>query len=59
MDNNEEIKFNCQWDVWYHHSLDDWSVAGYRKIFEIKTVKDFWNFHNNIGCLGGLFITGE
>jgi hypothetical protein len=54
MDNNEDIKFNCAWNVWYHHSLDDWTIGGYRKIFEIKTVRDFWLFHNNIGCLGGI-----
>jgi|SaaInlV_150m_DNA_3_1039698.scaffolds.fasta_scaffold68230_1 hypothetical protein len=50
----DDIKLNCQWDVWYHHSLNNWLIGGYRKIFEIKTMRDFWEFHNNIDCLGGI-----
>ena len=54
MDSNTEIKFNSHWDLWYHHTLDDWTIGGYRKIFTIKTVADFWNVFNNIDCLGGI-----
>lgn len=54
MDTNEDIKFNNDWCVLYHHSLDDWTVGGYRKIFDISTMSDFWHFHNNIDCIGGI-----
>ena len=48
------LKFQHKWNVWYHHSLNDWSVNGYKKIFTIETIKDFWDFHNNINCIGGI-----
>lgn len=57
MEDNKIIKdviLNCQWNVWYHHSLNNWLIGGYRKIFEIKSIRDFWEFHNNINCLGGI-----
>lgn len=49
-----EYTFKNEWNVWYHHSLNDWSINGYNKIFTIKTIKDFWDFHNNINCIGGI-----
>lgn len=45
---------NDTWNIWYHHSLNMWTIDGYRNIFSIKTIKDFWDFHNNIECLGGI-----
>ncbi len=54
IDLGETHLFNTKWDIWYHHSLDDWSIGGYRKIFTINNIKDFWDFHNNIDCLGGI-----
>jgi hypothetical protein len=47
-------KFNSEWNLWYHHELNNWRVDGYRKIFHIKNIKDFWDLHNNIDCLGGI-----
>ena len=47
-------KFNSDWNLWYHHELNNWRVDGYRKIFHIKNIKDFWDLHNNIDCLGGI-----
>lgn len=54
MDKEEEIYLNTPWSIWYHHSLDDWSIGGYRNIHTIKTVNDFWRFFNNIECIGGI-----
>lgn len=51
---NNEIVFNDTWYVWYHHELDDWTSKGYKKIFTIRTMEDFWNFFNNFACLGGI-----
>jgi len=47
-------KFNSEYNLWYHHELNNWRVEGYRKIFHIKNVKDFWDLHNNIDCIGGI-----
>lgn len=50
----DKHQFNTSWDIWYHHSLNDWSIGGYRKIFSISNIKTFWDFHNNIECIGGI-----
>ena len=47
-------KFNSEWNLWYHHELNNWRIDGYRKIFHLKNIKDFWDLHNNIDCLGGV-----
>ena len=47
-------KFNSEYNLWYHHELNNWRVEGYRKIFHIKNVKEFWDLHNNIDCIGGI-----
>jgi len=47
-------KFNSDWNLWYHHELNNWRIDGYRKIFHIKNIKDFWDLHNNIDCIGGI-----
>ena len=49
-----DIQFHSNWNIWYHHSLNDWSVNGYKNIFSIKSIEQFWNFNNNIDCLGGI-----
>jgi len=54
IDLGEKYQFNTSWDIWYHHSLNDWSIGGYRKIFSINNIKSFWDFHNNIDCIGGI-----
>jgi len=47
-------KFTTEWNLWYHHELNNWRIDGYRKIFHIKNIKDYWDFHNNIDCVGGI-----
>jgi hypothetical protein len=47
-------KFASDWNLWYHHELNNWRVDGYRKIFHVKNIKDYWDLHNNIDCLGGI-----
>ena len=54
LDLGEKYQFVTGWDIWYHHSLNDWSVSGYRKIFSITNIKTFWDFHNNVDCIGGI-----
>jgi hypothetical protein len=47
-------KLYTEWNLWYHHELNNWRVDGYRKIFHVKNIKEFWDLHNNIDCLGGI-----
>lgn len=50
----EEHVLNTPWEIWYHHTLNDWSISGYRKIFTISTIKDYWDIHNKIDYIGGI-----
>ena len=49
-----EINFLNNWNLWYHHIKDDWSINGYRNIYTIKTAEDFWKLYNNWDKLGGI-----
>lgn len=48
--------FNDEWNLWYHHILDNWTINGYKNIYTIKTIKDFWDFNNYINNIGGINI---
>lgn len=49
---NTKLKSN--WSIWYHHEKDNWKISGYKNIYEIKTVEDFWKFYNNWDKVGGV-----
>lgn len=49
-----EDKFNSKWNVWYHHTKDDWKIDGYRNIYTIDNVKNYWKLFNNWDELGGV-----
>ena len=49
----ENIFLN-KWNLWYHHIKDDWTVNGYKKIYEINNSKTFWELYNNWDKIGGL-----
>ena len=42
------------WNVWYHHTKDNWTVDGYKKIYKIENGLDFWKLYNNWESLGGI-----
>jgi len=50
----EDIKFNNTWNVWYHHEKNNWSIKGYKKIYEINNAIDFWKIYNNWEHIGGI-----
>lgn len=53
-DSGHKEKFNNEWDIWYHHIKNNWKIDGFNKIFKITSIKDFWDFNNNINLLGGI-----
>ena len=46
-----DLKLGDTWNVWYHHILNDWTLSGYKKIYTINTIKDFWDIYNNINLI--------
>lgn len=52
MENNDNFK--NEWILWYHHQKDNWSLDGYRKLYTIKNISDFWNLYNNWDKIGGI-----
>ena len=47
-------KLTNKWTLWYHHEKDNWKISGYKKIYEIETIGDFWKLHNNWDKLKGI-----
>ena len=47
-------KLNNKMTLWYHHDKDNWALSGYKKIFELTSISDFWQIYNNWDKLGGL-----
>ena len=39
MDNISANNFTDEWNVWYHHTKDNWAIDGYRKIYNIISLK--------------------
>ena len=39
---------NNHWVIWYHDNNSDWTIKGYKKIYEIKTIEDFWEIYNRL-----------
>lgn len=58
MSTNTQISNNTPlkntWNIWYHHEKDNWKISGYNKIYDIKTIGDFWSFYNNWDKVGGV-----
>jgi hypothetical protein len=50
----KKYKLQNNWNVWLHHIKDNWKIEGYKKIFNIETIDDFWLFHNNIHLVSGI-----
>ena len=48
--------FDNEWNLWYHSEKDNWKISGYKKIYEMKTICDFWKLYNNWDKLGGITI---
>ena len=50
---------NNKWVIWFHGNNKDWTINGYRKLYEIKTIEDFWEIYirlNNFIILKGQFF---
>lgn len=52
LDINTNLSYT--WNLWYHHEKDNWKLSGYKKIYSIKTIGDFWRFYNNWDKVGGI-----
>ena len=47
------------WVIWYHDQGNDWSINGFKKLYEIKTIENFWEIYlklNNYIMLKGMFF---
>jgi len=51
---NENSELNNKWNLWYHHEKDNWKLSGYKKIYEINKISDFWKLNNNWDKLKGI-----
>lgn len=49
-------KLNDEWILWIHQSKNDWSIKGYKKLFSIKSISDYWNLTNSWDINGGVHL---
>jgi hypothetical protein len=49
-------EFKDEFNLWYHHNNDDWSINGYKKIYTIKNGIEFWKLYNNFDLIGGVLF---
>jgi len=54
MEYNLESKLPNEWNLWYHKNKNDWSIKGFQKIYNIKTIQDFWDLNNSWDKNGGV-----
>lgn len=41
-----DTKLNRNWNLWYHYDKDNWKVDGFKNIYTIETINDFWQLYN-------------
>lgn len=49
-----DTQLKTEWSLWYHHEKDNWKISGYKKIYDIKTIQDFWQLYNNWDKVNGI-----
>jgi hypothetical protein len=49
---NTNLKHNLV--IWYHYDKDNWAITGYKQLYTIKTIQDFWQIYNNWTKIGGI-----
>lgn len=47
-------KLNNIWNVWYHSEKNNWKINGFKNIYKIETIADYWKLYNNWNKLGGI-----
>ena len=47
-------KFNRKWILWYHHIKDNWKKEGFRNLYTIESINDFWKLYKQWDKLGGV-----
>jgi len=47
-------KLSSTWNLWCHKDIDSWKINSFEKLFDINTVKDFWQLTNSWDKLGGV-----
>lgn len=51
-----EKYFLNNWNLWYHHTKDDWTINGYKNVYKITNNKNFWELYNNWDTIGGILF---
>lgn len=54
MELTKETQLPNTWYLWYHQYPNDFTIKGFKNIYQIKTVEDYWNLHNSWKQNGGI-----
>jgi hypothetical protein len=53
-ENITKYSLQNKWNIWLHNQKDNWKIDGYKKIFTIDSINDYWLFNNNIYMISGI-----
>jgi len=54
MELTQHSKLPNKWTLWYHKSHNDFTINGYKSIYQIETIDNYWNLHNSWNINGGI-----
>jgi translation initiation factor 4E len=49
-----EFQLKYSWILWYHYDKDNWKLSGYKHIYKIDNIINFWKLYNNFNVIGGI-----
>lgn len=47
-----DTNFKHKWNLWFHNIRDVWTIEGYKKIYSIETIREYWKLYNNWDKIG-------
>ena len=47
-------KFNSSWILLYHYLKNNWTIDGYKILYKITNIEEFWILYKNWNKLGGI-----
>lgn len=51
---NINSTFLNKWKLWYHHEKNNWSINGFKDIYIIENISDFWKLYKSWNKIGGV-----
>ena len=51
-----DSKLDSKWNLWIHHTKNVWTIKGFKNIYTLETIRDFWTLTNSWEENGGVHL---